>query len=263
MTVLYVYIDRPEDADASSHEWNIAGVRGAAAEVGAEVEVVHARDVPRRLQTGPTPIAIFGAGSFTEWFQYGVDSSWRATLDRYFRVIRETVIPMFAVCGSHQVIAAAFNGWGAVAHMNDGAGVPIATELVPPVKPRFPSPRVGEEGTYPVAVTEAGVDDPIVGPFASEAIIASSHHKDMVVDTRGFTLLLTGDPSRKPHTTADGQVASRCRVQGMKLDDPSRLLYSVQFHPEIRRFAEGTVDDGGFGHRLLVRFLREAQMLSS
>ncbi len=45
----------------------------------------------------------------------------------------------------------------------------------------------------------------------------------------------------------------------MRRDASHRLLYSVQFHPEIAQFSEAERDDGGFGQQLLVEFFREAE----
>ena len=45
----------------------------------------------------------------------------------------------------------------------------------------------------------------------------------------------------------------------MKLDDPSRLLYSTQFHPEMAKFDESTDTDSGFGQSFLGAFLLRAR----
>jgi len=264
--VLYVVIDRVEDGPMSYHQSNIHGVRTAVSAFDPTFEVVAltvtdlAGMDAALLDATYQPLAVFGAGSFTEWFMYAVDSSWRSRLDHYMGLLRTMKIPLVAVCGSHQLVAIAFNGFSAVAHMTDhGAPVRVSEELAAP-KPRgmWPWPRVGEEGNYPVLATQAGLLDPIV-KASGTAPIAASHHKDMVVDTSGFTLLYQGDESRTPATTAGEQVKVRCRVQGMRLDDPTRLLYSTQFHPEMRGFDESTTDDKGFGVKWLHAFLREAQ----
>jgi hypothetical protein len=85
--------------------------------------------------------------------------------------------------------------------------------------------------------------------------MAASHHKDMVVDTSGFTILYRGDESRSPETNCGDQVKNRCTVQAMRRDDPARLLYTSQFHPEMNAFDESTRGDDGFGSAFVTAFL--------
>jgi hypothetical protein len=264
--VLYVIIDRPEDAQLQSHAPNIEGLRTAATafDLTARVTPVTIADLAgidmATLDATYRPLAIFGAGSFTEWFQYGVDARWRQDVDHWMSLIRETTIPMLAVCGSHELVALTFNGFGAVAHISDrGTPVRISEELAAsPPRPMWPNPRVGEEGTYPIARTEDGADDAIAGAMPDAPMVAS-HHKDMVVDTTGFTVLYEGDGSRSPATQAVDQAAGRCRVQATRLDDPRRLLYTTQFHPEMTAFNESTAGDGGFGAAWLQAFFTNAR----
>lgn len=265
-TLLYVVIDRPEDAEVDWHSPNVGGVRRAARllDPSASVRVVTIADLvdldEAAIDARHRPLAIIGAGSFTEWFQYGLDPLWRRQLDHWMGLIRTMSLPMLAFCGSHQLVGAAFNGWGAVAHMNDeGPPVRISEELALPT-PRglWPWPRVGEEGSYPLVATGAGASDPLVrGTHA--APFASLHHKDMVVDTTGFTLLYEPDGARPSETTGWAQARNRCRVQGMRRADPARLLYSTQFHPEITAFDESTTTDVGFGALFIAEFLARAR----
>jgi GMP synthase-like glutamine amidotransferase len=265
-TLLYVVIDRPEDAEIDWHSPNVNGVRRAAKllDPSTSVRVVTIADLvdldEAAIDARHRPLAIIGAGSFTEWFQYGLDATWRRQLDHWMGLIRTMTIPMLAFCGSHQLVGAAFNGWGAVGHMNDeGPPVRISEELALPT-PRglWPWPRVGEEGSYPLVATGAGASDPLVrGTHA--APIASLHHKDMVIDSTGFTLLYEPDGARPSATTGWAQARNRCRVQGMRRDDPGRLLYSTQFHPEISAFDESTTTDVGFGALFIAQFLVRAR----
>jgi GMP synthase-like glutamine amidotransferase len=264
--ILYVIIDRPEDANPSDHVPNLDGLSAAVEGFDPSVKVaaITLADLAgldaATLDTTWRPLAIYGAGSFTEWHMYGRDFAWRQRLDHWMDLVRATTIPMLAVCGSHQLVGIAFNGFGAVAHMaNQGDPVRISDELslVMPCG-MWPEPRVGEEGTYPIVATSAGEADPLVRATAS-APMAASHHKDMVVDASGFTLLYEGDASRAAATTASDQASPRCRVQGMRRDDRSRLLYSVQFHPEMPRFRESSTGDGGFGASFIAAFLARAK----
>jgi len=263
---LYVVIDRPADAQMPEHAPNIRGLARAVAEFDPRVGVtcVTIADIAQMsaaaIDATYAPLAIVGAGSFTEWYQYGIDADWKQKLDHWMQIIRETTIPMLAICGSHQLVAAAFNGFGAVAHMSDrGEPVPISAELAA-TRPRgmWPWPRVGEEGTYPIVATSDGMSDPLVRAMPS-APMAAAHHKDMVVDTTGFTLLYEGDASRAPATEASDQTRVRCRVQALRRDDPRRLLYTSQFHPEMNAFDESTAGDRGFGATWVATFLALAR----
>jgi hypothetical protein len=174
--------------------------------------------------------------------------------------VRTTTVPMLAVCGSHQLVGIAFNGFGAVAHMAaSGDPVRISEELALATPTgMWPEPRVGEEGTYPVVATPSGEQDPLVRSTVS-APMAAAHHKDMVVDTSGFTVLYEGDASRDALTMAGDQAPTRCRVQAMKRDDRARILYTTQFHPEMNRFDESSAGDSGFGASFIAAFLSQAR----
>jgi GMP synthase-like glutamine amidotransferase len=260
--VLFVVIDRPQDAGPPDHAPNLRGLRAAVNvfDSALRVTAVTIGDLAELdaagLDATYRPLAIVGAGSFTEWFQYGLDAEWKSRLDHWMSIIRTTTVPMLAICGSHQLVAMAFNGFGAVAHMtSSGPPVRILDELsVSTPRGMWPTPRVGEEGTYPIATTAAAASDPLVRAIET-APMASAHHKDMVVDTSGFVLLYQGDDSRPPATRASEQAQLRCRVQAMRRDDRSRLLYTSQFHPEMSAFDESTASDRGFGATWVGAFL--------
>jgi GMP synthase-like glutamine amidotransferase len=264
--VLFVVIDRPADAQVDDHAPNIDGLSRAVAVLDPALRVTAltiddlAGMSVAALDAAYKPLAIIGAGSFTEWYQYGVDGDWKYKLDHWMEIIRATTIPMLAVCGSHQLVALAFNGFGAVAHMNDrGEPVRIADELAAsPPRAMWPSPRVGEEGTYPIVATAAGAADPLVR-MVDATPMAATHHKDMVVETAGFTLLYRGDDGRRAASRGSDQARVRCAVQALRRDDPSRLLYTVQFHPEMAAFDESTENDRGFGAAWVTAFLKLAR----
>jgi GMP synthase-like glutamine amidotransferase len=264
--VLFVVIDRPEDAQMGDHWPNIRGLESIVAGVDRRLRVAPitigelAHLDARALDSTFAPLAIVGAGSFTAWYRYGTDAAWRRDLDHWMEIVRETTIPMLAICGSHQLVALAFNGFGAVAHMNDGgAPVPISAELAAsPPRPMWPARRVGEEGTYPLTAAPSADGDPLVRAMG-RAPAAASHHKDMVVDTTGFSLLYRSDDARSPATNARDQARSRCVVQALRRDDPRRVLYTTQFHPEMSSFDESTASDDGAGAAFIGAFLEVAK----
>jgi GMP synthase-like glutamine amidotransferase len=79
------------------------------------------------------------------------------------------------------------------------------------------------------------------------------HHSDMVLDYTGFDLLFTADTDRQPSEEPGSLAADpRCQVQGMRLSDTRRYLYSVQFHPEMSGW--GRRNDDGWGRRFMKAF---------
>jgi GMP synthase-like glutamine amidotransferase len=270
-TIVYVVIDRPEDV--RDHSPNITGLDIAARAFSPDLEVkriswpeLHAKTADD-IESMYHPFMLFSGGSFTEWFHYGDDATWRAQLDGYAAMIRSMDFPTLAVCGSHQFVAIAYAGWGAVGHMNNqGMPVPIQTELSLQ-QPAFmaPNPRVGEIGDYPIAVSPGASSDPLVKALPP-SLVFSQFHRDMVLEGKyspQFIPIFEADLSRTPVITPDDKdpqqkkVANpRCKVQGLKLNSSSRLLYTVQFHPE--RDPEEESDDK-HGRKLLLVFFRLAK----
>jgi hypothetical protein len=262
--ILYVTIDRVGDASVHQHVENMRGLEAIVAKFDPSL-TVHSVSIKelinydaRSLDERYKPFAIFGAGSFTEWYQYGLDPSWRAQVNNWIEIVRTTRVPMFAVCGSHELVAIAFRGFGAVAHMSDhGPPISISEELrLSHPHALWPSPRVGEEGVYPIRATSAGMHDPVSRDALAPFVVV--HHRDMVIDSTGFTLLYSADPHRTPHSVHGVQPLNRCQNQAMRLDSSTRLLYSLQFHPELP--VPGDLDslNDGFGSHVLNRFLHEA-----
>jgi GMP synthase-like glutamine amidotransferase len=262
--VLYVYFDRPEDAGEASHSFNIEGLAAALRGDGEPPVVicVHARDIAElsdeEIRGRYGALALFIAGSFTEWFQYGSDPSFRATVDGVAPLLRHTQVPMLAVCGGHQLLAAAEHGFGAVAHMTAGQGhVRIAEELaLPAPRSLAPEPRWGQEGTYALALTAEASVDPVFSLLGAGSAWVSQHHKDMVVDIEGATLLGTDDATRPARTSASHQTT--CHVQAVRWAGRP-ACYGVQFHPEVPRFREATSDDAGTGAELICAFVARAR----
>jgi hypothetical protein len=287
--ILYVVIDEAADRDAhwGEHDANVGGLKAAvdAFQGPSGSLVVEKTDVyslyakapaSMRNQTALTfsiddlrgdrdVFAIFGAGSFTEWQTYkaipqptlaGTSITYQNALDLYMAVLRGNSVPIFAVCGSHQLVAAAFNSFTALAHMNDSGSPPPATDPPPTWS------RPGEFGTYPIALAAGAAADNLLIELVrrkagTQNMKFAIHHCDMVVNTGLFQLLFQEDAARpaSPDPGAGSQATKRCHVQGMKRNyDPSddRLLYTTQFHPEMEAF--GSALDDGWGRALLGSF---------
>jgi hypothetical protein len=254
-------------------------------------------------EPGTRPFAIFSTGSFTWWEDIG-DTDWKAALDQYMSFIKNTSIPFFGVCGSHQLVALTY-----------GATVVHMINQLDATKNAHPKWDPGEKGTFPVRLVEsAPPDDPIVRFWKGLAppktpgtpaltkqsdgnsALMALHHVNEVLDVPSqFTHLFTSEGTVGPYyreatLSTDGGAdqtgtvsgatistktskkpidvwwtayvsglpweAKRTTVQGMVLDDPDRLLYTTQFHPEVAGWGGG--NDGGNGDALLTKFLEMA-----
>src|SRR5262249_12968998 len=129
-TVLYVNIDQLGAQHLSEHEGNKNGVQAALDDWKSGFTVV-ATDIytlqslrsrggmsVEEVFTDKSIFAIVSAGSFTEWEVARTDAEWAKALRAYQDLLIVGPTPIFAVCGSHQLVAAAFNDWGALSHMN-------------------------------------------------------------------------------------------------------------------------------------------------
>ena len=249
------------------------------------------------------PFAIFSAGSFTWWQDLNTEPDWKRAIEQYQKFIKNTSIPFFGVCGSHQLVAMAYGA--KVVHM-------INQQDATTVHPKWDP---GEKGVFPVRlVPNAPSNDELVrfwqgsaptrksdGPKLTKAAdgnsaVMSLHHVNEVLSVpEGFQHLFTSEgasgtyhreptlstdngsnqtgtvtgatmstkTSSKPidvwwTAEVDGQSyeAKRCTVQGMKLNDPDRLLYTTQFHCEVDGWGGG--DDLGNGEALLTKFFEMA-----
>lgn len=188
-------------------------------------------------------LALFLAGSFTEWIE-ARNSPWREQLDTLCELIRTTRVPILAVCGSHQLTAVAFSGWGALAHMADQAGQrqPISAELADGIG-RIPNPRSGEVGAFPMRrAAEAGAD-PLLAGISDPAYFIPWHHDEVLsfaVSGRFRPLLVPAldmEPLQVPAEGAEHRPiqdpSQRCVVQALAYKGEERVFYTVQFHPEL------------------------------
>jgi GMP synthase-like glutamine amidotransferase len=232
----YAGADDPENR--ANHRDNVAGLRGIAAQADPPLIVpqLWCPNINQRVLCDRHVLALFLAGSYTEWAGYYADSVWREMLDTWVGLIRETNVPIFAVCGSHQLVASAYGGWSAVGHMTEsGSPVPISTESNG--VPQIPNPRLHEQGIFSV---DKLIDDGILFGMPNRMVFPEYHSDEVIVDALPAgtaTILAAGvslaDCYQDAPTLRDS--AQRCHAQLMRYNvRPSgRMLYTSQFHPEI------------------------------
>jgi len=236
--VWYLTIDDASDYD---HTANIEGLTAAATQrgQGLTVERHWLGDLPDLTpqQLDQQVFALMLAGSFPEWYTERDDPAWAAILDHLVRLIRGSSAPTLAVCGSHQAVARAFAGWDAVGHMVPHGQPPVrvSQELALPTPQNLiPDPRIGEFGTYPLLLTAQG--DPLFAGLEGRPLHFTESHCDEVEgDARSklFTALAQVAPALPAAELYPIDPADRCQVQALRLESDRRVLYTVQFHPEL------------------------------
>ena len=166
--------------------------------------------------------ALLLSGCRTAWDEYDFDG-----FQELFHVIRETEIPTIGFCGGHQFIGYAY----------DTPSVPMGPlpEGMEDPSPEMAPGMMKERGFFHVDVVQP---DPIFEDLGKRPLLMESHWWEVQDVPPGFTLLASTDA---------------CRVQAFKHE--SRLLYGVQFHPEL--YDEEHQD----GRVLLQNFFRMAEVI--
>ena len=155
------------------------------------------------------PSAIVLSGQGTPWNNYN-----QTDLTRVYGVLRRTQRPMLGICGGHQLLALAFGGKvGPIHRLHPGPGY---------------TGCVREHGWLPVKVTSH--DALFTGP--DKATVWLNHCDEVKVLPAAFEQEIT-----------DG------RGSNQAVKHRSRLIYGVQFHPEIGNAQHP------YGEHLLHRFL--------
>ena len=246
--VLYLTLDAERDRGNAS---NVEGLSIAARNWGGspalEVEQAWWGDLQdldaAALDWKYKPFMLFLSGSFTEWQEYGRDADWARLVDSWSALVEATRVPILAVCGSHQLLAKTFGqGWDAIGHMVGAArtDVTIAQELAtsPPTN-LIPSPRIGEHGTFPLLAPRWTADDPLFARGLGDRVMHfTESHSDQVL-RRGlgwdFVELLGPalDDDALVLPGSDLSPRDRCKVQALKWVGDERVMYSLQFHPEL------------------------------
>ncbi|MGX0630802.1 GMP synthase-like glutamine amidotransferase [Corynebacterium afermentans] len=117
-------------------------------------------------------------------------SPWLPAVHELLRSAFESGTPVLGICLGHQIIADCFGGEVSVGRAAQD-----------------------EEGATQVTLTDAGVDDPLLGPLGATLMVEQSHHDAVVTLPPRATLLASSE---------------RCPIQAMRLGS----IVSVQFHPE-------------------------------
>jgi GMP synthase-like glutamine amidotransferase len=257
--VLYITIDHDDhhetDGTAGRHAPNFDNLRRIATDWRANtfVDDFWCPQVVSSMLDDPHVLALFLSGSFDEWVEVFRQSTWASHLDRWCALIQAIDMPILAVCGSHQLIAHAYASWEAVGHMAnaDEAPVPISDEADNVF--RAPNPRIGEVGVYSFRSERF---DPILTSLPEPMYFVEFHHDqvlDFALPSAATSLLApdgvddalqaqSGDPGTSPDHQSISIPQERCRIQALKYDvsPPGRVLYTTQFHPELKW---GSTDD--------------------
>ncbi len=149
--------------------------------------------------------ALLLSGCRTAWDEYNFDS-----FRELFHVIRETDIPTIGFCGGHQFIGYAYDTPSApMGPLPEGMEDPF-----PDMAPgKMAENMAKERGFFNVDVLQL---DPLFEGLGNRPLLMESHWWEVQDVPPGFTLLASTET---------------CRVQAFKHE--SRLLYGVQFHPEM------------------------------
>lgn len=253
-TIGYVTIDDADYMASPStcwtHQANLDRLRQIAAGVtpALEVQPLYFMHPAPALLDDPRVLALFLAGSWPEWITVRRQPEWARALERFCAFIRSTTIPIFAVCGSHQLVANGYAGWNAVAHMRrrrEGPAPTVADEIASGASliPRY---RIGEVGAFPMVAAPGAEADPILNGLGGTRYFIEYHHDEVVESERSqlFDAVLKparNAPAIQDRTVRFGQGAhapvddpeDRSDVQLLRLRSDDRVLYTSQFHPEL------------------------------
>lgn len=148
----------------------------------------------------------------------------------------EADTPILAICGSHQLVAFAFNqDLHSVRQLHDEPIRPLRPGE-PVTNPDYHPDHYMERGFFQLKLTQDGHRDPLFDGLPAPVVYESHYCEVKQLPPRLEALASTDE----------------CRVQAMR--HTSRRLYGVQFHPEdaSSRFPDG--------HRILENFFRPTRL---
>jgi hypothetical protein len=176
-----------------NHQPNLDGLRAAAAGFDASTYVDDrwSREVDARVLADPHLLGLFLAGSFDEWIEIYQRLDWTGELHRFGELVRGTHVPTLAVCGSHQLVAATFAGWGNVGHMTPAGRAPRPISAEADGTSRIPKPRLGEVGVFPTVLS--GLPDPLLADLPAQQMFAEYHHDAVLAPPPSSRQILVAD----------------------------------------------------------------------
>lgn len=258
--IWYVTIDQEDNCrpDHNRHRRNITRLQAIAERAGIRVDPIWMPNLQAEMLEEEDLLAIFGSGSFSEWFAYTQNPFWAEQLDRYCELIRTTHVPMMAVCGTHQLVVRAFDGWDAVGHMAAmGEVAPSVGDEIRQQRSLVPQPRLGEVGDFPLRVCPTQREDAIFAGLPEVIWFVESHYDQaMAGRTHSFVELMQNAHEVEPRffradeAPSEGKLGhrnpqhpdERCAVQALRLRSEQRVLYSLGFHPEMPAWVDGQID---------------------
>lgn len=183
--------------------------------------VLHYTQISPEAVRSIQPLAICHSGSGTDYETYDIMHS----LD-YRRVVMESSVPQIGFCGGHQIISVLFGSTlGPMRKLKKNE-----PELDASYNPGY----FKEWGIFPVNIVKK---DPLFLK-CGKAIMVQQRHYSEIKKLSSQLLLLASSKD--------------CRVQAFK--HRSKLIYGVQFHPEI---LNNTYKDGT---KILKNFFKLARM---
>jgi GMP synthase-like glutamine amidotransferase len=163
------------------------------------------------------PIRAFVFSGFYKSFQDYPIEDWRRLGD----FLRQTDIPTLCICGSHQLLGFAYNlALDQVAELHDEP-MRSRREDEPCTNLNYHPEHYMESGYFPLRIVK---DDPLFAGLGPRPFLYESHYCEIKEIPSEFDLLASTD---------------ECAIQAIK--HKRRLLYGVQFHPEVNteQFPDG------------------------
>ena len=171
--------------------------------------VVHSWQLNRQLLDKHNPGALVLTGQGTPWWEYD-----QKEVAREAAVLRQADLPMLGICGGHQLLGIAFGGKVAPIHKEgNGKGYEGCTR---------------ERGWLTVNIKRG---DPLLGGNAKKRVWLN-HCEEVKSLPANFVRIATDD-----------------RSSNQAMRHKSKLIYGVQFHPEVVN------SSNGFGKNVLQNFL--------
>lgn len=231
--ILYATIDPAPDKPG--HEPSTSGLRRklgsyfpTASSPPITIDQWWSPEVSSAMLADPHVLALWASGSFTEWYEMGPGyrPEWRAALEAWVgRMWWESNVPIFAVCGSHQLLSGVLVGWHSVGHMTTGVNIAHELEYGPHLPP---DPRPSERGAR--TLLKEASSDPIFNGIPLWAEF-SENHADEIRDGTYSSEAVRIMTRPAPSPPDDYSLVQALRYSPQH--QPDRVVYTTGFHPEV------------------------------